>query len=261
MAGTEGCDPLLRRGGGEWAGDEGTVWWRRVGKSLGLMSFLLLRPVGASGGGDPFCRCTGRKEGASAGRSLLQAVLWRDRSRSVPAEAVWACAGPSSGRSFAAARRGGRKRLFRRPGSPPGFPGIFALLLRGRFARRVERGANALLAGGMMGSLALSLAGGSARAAAEALPFCPMGERLGGGEGLPGGLLAGCARGARHCAVTGKRSVGDGRGERRSGAAAARSSAAGGRCRWRLGGGQLGPSALWRGGLWIAYGKRGGGLL
>lgn len=159
------------------------------------MSFLLLRPVGVSGGGDPFCRCAGRKEGASAGRSLLQAVLWRGLSGLVRAP-LSAAPLPLHG--------GGEETAVSAAGFPVGFLGDFCAPFEGRFARRGERGANALLAGGMMGSLALSLAGCAARAAAGALPFCPMGERLGEGKGLPGELLAGCARGPGAVSARGK---------------------------------------------------------
>lgn len=77
--------------------------------------------------------------------------------------------------------------------SAAGFLGDFCAPFEGRFARRGEMDANDLLAGGMMGSLALSLAGGSARAAAGALPFCPAGEHLGGG----GGCRALCRHGEK----------------------------------------------------------------
>ncbi len=142
-----GCD------GEEWAG-EGAVWRGRRGKSLGLMSFLLLRPVGASGGGDPFCRCAGRREGAAAGRSLCRrcsgggCLVPCRRGLSGLVQALLSAA-PSPLHGGGVEGSG----LFWRLGSPPGFPGIFVLLSRGRFTRRGERGADALLAGGMMGEL------------------------------------------------------------------------------------------------------------
>lgn len=240
---------------GNGLGTRGDVWRGRVGKSLGLMSFLLLRPVGASGGVDPFCRCTGRKEGA-AGRSLCRrcsggAVSVRAGG---PSGLVRA---PLSAAPLPPHGGGWKGAAVSAAGFPAGFPGDFCAPFEGHFTRRGETGADALLAGGMMGSLALSLAGGSARAAAEALSFCPAGERLGGGEGLPGGLLVGCARGAGHCAGTGKRVC---RGW--TGRVPLRHSRGGelggGRTVSVLAGGRrLAPTARRR----IAYGKRGGGLL
>lgn len=186
-----GCD------GGEWAG-EGAVWRGRRGKVLGLMSFLLLRPVGASGGGDPFCRCAGRREGAAAGRSLCR----RCSGGAVSARAgggCLACARPSFGRSFAAARRwGGGERLILAAGFSAGFPGDFCAPFEGAFRSAGGEGCGRPFGRRYDGGAWPSLW-------RDALPFCPAGERLGGGEGVPDGLLAGCARGARRCADRGKR--------------------------------------------------------
>ena len=207
-----------------------------------------------------------RAEGGRGGGPLsLQAVLWRGRSRPVPAGAVWACAGPSFGHSFAAARRGegaavsalhggGKERLFRRPSFPPGFPGIFVLLSRGRFARRGETDANSFLAGGMMGELG-PLSGGMR------CPFARRESVWAEGRGCRAGSWPAVRGGPGAVPTGGKGPVGDGGGERRSGTAAAGSSAAGGRCRRRLGGGRFAPTVRRRGGRRIAYGKRDGGLL
>ncbi len=253
-------DPLpLRRGGGgmRWRG----MGWR--GGCLAGAEREIPRPhvffAFAAGWGvwrrGPLLPLRRAEGGRGGGPLSLQAVLWRGLSRSVPAGVVWACAGPSFGRSFAAARRwGGGERLILAAGFSAGFPGDFCAPFEGAFHSAGGEGCGRPFGWRYDGGAWPSLW-------RDALPFCPAGERLGGGEGLLGGLLAGCARGARRCADRGKGPVGDGGGERRSGTAAAGSSAAGGRCRRRLGGGRFAPTVRRQGGRRIAYGKRGGGLL
>lgn len=234
---------------------EGAVWRGRRGEALGLMSFLLLRPVGASGGGDPFCRCAGRREGAAAGRSLCRrcsggAGLGPCRRGLSGLVRAPLSAAPSPLHGGGVEGSG----LFWRLGSPPGFPGIFALLSRGRFARRGETGADALLAGGMMGSLALSLAG-----CAALLPGGRVFGRRGGGAGRALGRL--CAGGQALCRQ-GEKGLAGMEGESAAPARPRRGARRlGGGCRRRLGGGRFAPTARRRGGRRIAYGKRGGGLL
>lgn len=223
---------------------------------------------GLSGGGGeenpsascPFCFCgrlgrleegpllpLRRAEGGRGGGPLsLQAVLWRGRSRPVPAGAVWAWRAPLSA-APSPLHEGGVEGsgLFWRLGSPPGFPGIFALLSRGRFARRGETDADALLAGGMMGSLALS---GRMRC-----PFARRESVWGEGRGCRAGSWP-AVRGGPGAVPTGGTGLSGMEGESAAPARPRRGAR-------RRGRGRLAPTARRRGGRRIAYGKRGGGLL
>lgn len=199
---------------------------------------------GLSGGGGeekssascPFCFCgrLGRLEEGTpsaaapgGGRARRRAALFAGdalagQSRPVPAGAVWLVRAPLS--AAPSPLHGGGVEgsgLFWRLGSPPGFPGIFALLSRGRFARRGERGADALLAGGMMGELG-PLSGGMR------CPFARRESVWAEGRGCRTGSWPAVRGGPGAVPTGGKGPVGDGGGERRSGTAAAGSSAAGG---------------------------------
>lgn len=132
-------DPLpLRRGGGRmrwrgmgWRGGCLAGAEREIPRPHVLFAFAAGWGVWRRGPLLPLRRAEG---GRGGGPLSLQAVLWRGLSRSVPAGAVWACARPSFGRSFAAARRwGGGERLILAAGFSAGFPGDFCAPFEGAF--------------------------------------------------------------------------------------------------------------------------------